>query len=75
MHTYDIIAWQDTNDGMNLALARTTAGLAWMARELPIGERPNQNFLEFLESIPEPLSVGVIDPTGKILNFRSTPLH
>jgi hypothetical protein len=71
---YDLIAWQDTNDGMNLVVARSRAGLDWMFKCMPNGESPG-DFLRFIESIPKTLRVGVIDPTGKILNFTSGLLH
>lgn len=71
---YDLVAWQDTNDGMNIVLAKTEAGLQWMFKCLPNGEAPGE-FLAFIESIPKTLRVGVLDPTGKILNFTSGVLH
>jgi hypothetical protein len=71
---YDLIAWQDTNDGMNLVVARSRAGLDWIFKCMPNGESPG-DFLQFIEGIPKTLRVGVIDPTGKILNFTPGLLH
>lgn len=70
---YDIIAWQ--MEGNNIALAQSDNGDAWLMAKGPEVLNQAQSFLEFLHSIPQPLKIGVVDPTGKILNFRSAPLH
>lgn len=70
---HDLVAWQD-DDGMNIVVAKTRAGLDWMAKYMPTGESPGE-FLAFIESIPRTLRVGVLDPTRKTLNFTSGVLH
>jgi hypothetical protein len=69
---YDVIVWQI--EGFNLALARTEAGLQWLRDTDPVGQG-DAFFLDYLESIPAHLRIGVLDPTGKLLNFRSGVLH
>jgi hypothetical protein len=69
---YDIIALQC--QGTNVALGQTPEGHEFLAQ---FEEKPDWDFLEFIQSISinSNLRVGVLDPTGKTLNFGHGVLH
>jgi hypothetical protein len=69
---YDIIALQC--EGRNVALGCSNAGHEFLAQ---FEEKPDWDFLEFIQSISigSDLTVGVLDPTGKTLNFGHGVLH
>lgn len=76
---YDIIAWAIEDNCV--AIGHTPQGVEFLRQfddncvvDVPSGQGDNL-FLTFLEGIPKNLKIGVLDPTGKIHNFRSGVLH
>ena len=69
---HDIIALQC--QGKNVALAGTPQGHEFLAQFV---EHPEWDFLDFIQALglQSDLCIGVLDPTGKTLNFVSHPLH
>lgn len=70
MPNHDIIAWEDTEGYRNI-MPCTKAGILWLVDHPP----EDMGFQDYLETISPSLRVGVLDPTGKILNFSSGVLH
>lgn len=68
---YDIVALEF--HGHNVAIPMSDAGEAWVKsrHHAPDGF----SFLTFLSQMPDILRIGVLDPTGNVLNFTSHPLH
>lgn len=67
---YDVITLQC--QGKNVILGCTPAGHNFIAGFV---EDEDWDFLTFIQHIPSELKIGVLDPTGKTLNFRSGVLH
>lgn len=65
---YDIVALEF--HGRNVAIPMSEKGEAAVKKLKPEG-----SFLTFLSQMPETLRLGVLDPTGNVLNFTSQPLH
>lgn len=79
MQLPDIIAWQI--DGYNVAIGYTDRGVDELRKwdpecfpHIPSGQG-EEEFIKWLSSFTEGISIGVLDPTGKLLNFRSGVLH
>lgn len=76
---YDIIAWAIEDNCV--AIGHTPEGVDYLRGfdptclvDIPSGQGSDV-FLDFLESIPKQLRIGILDPMGKIHNFTSQVLH
>lgn len=75
MPNLDVLCWEDQEGNVYLK-ATTAQGMRWLDEfDTSVAVATAENFQEFLDFIPREISIGILDPTGKIQKYSPGVLH